>query len=100
MESVSNSPARCPVCGAVAGGVGLSITPAQLDEIVFKAVRRAEEVGTGHTGEQKHAYAVGIINALVDIPFVPESAEERLFWLMVDGAIKLACRFKAAWTSN
>jgi hypothetical protein len=57
--------------------------------VIPDVIKKVEEVAGGVklAGGQKKELAVAIINALVDIPWVPESAEAALISLAIDAMI-------------
>jgi|GEM_PF-950143 len=54
---------------------------------VVKAVEAKAAAVCGLSGEEKKELAVEIINALVDIPYLPESLEAKLIGFGVDAAV-------------
>ena len=59
---------------------------AALPEVIRAVETKASEV-TGMTGAQKKELAVEVINALVDIPFLPEKLEGILIGWAIDAVI-------------
>jgi hypothetical protein len=65
------------------------------------AVRQVETAFGSGRGEEKRKAAVALINAAVDIPFVPEPLEGVLFGLLVDLVVHLYNRWWGHdWTEN
>ena len=58
-------------------------------EKILDAVEQAErKVGSGG-GDVKRDMAVNIVNSLIDVPYLPEWAEEKLIGMLIDFGVYL-----------
>ena len=63
-------------------------------EILIDAIKSAEENFGAGNGELKKQQVVEVINALVDIPHVPEFIEAEMISLIIDLVVYIFKRYK------
>jgi len=61
----------------------------KLFEKIVDVVHKAEELYRKKTGAEKRKFAINCINALVDVPYVPERIEGWIIGLCVDLVVYL-----------
>ena len=60
---------------------------------VEEAVKQAELKFPGGEGINKRKFAIDVINAVVDVPFIPEFIEKEIIGLLVDFCIWIYNRY-------
>lgn len=59
----------------------------------IRVLMQLAEVMIPGDGEDRRAFVISQINALIDIPFVPESTEEKMIGMIVDTVHELIGEF-------
>jgi len=60
----------------------------------IRVLMQLAEVMIPGDGEDKRAFVISQINALIDIPFIPESTEEKMIGMIVDTVHELIGEFE------